>query len=76
MNTETKALEYSYRIHWSPDERGYIASVAEFPSIRSAPAPTPQEAARTALSSVQAHLSALAQRGEPGPAPHGVIRCG
>ncbi|MBI3216309.1 MAG: hypothetical protein HYZ38_21040 [Mycobacterium sp.] len=45
MKLELKALEYTYRIHWSPAQQGYVASVAEFPEIQSPPTATPAGAA-------------------------------
>ena len=41
---KAKAYEYSYRIRWSPADQGYVAAVAEFPTMQSPPEVTPQAA--------------------------------
>lgn len=59
MNIRLKAHEYSYRIHWSPDQRGYIATVAEFPSLQSRPAATPRAALEPVVADVVEKLRAI-----------------
>src|SRR6478735_12065657 len=59
MDLRLKALQYSYRIHWSFDQRGYIATVAEFPKLHSEPADTPHAAIEPVVASVVEQLRAL-----------------
>lgn len=64
---DRKASEYEYRIHWSPDEQGYVAYVAEFPTMHSSPAKTPQAALDALMVSVVEKLNQLSVTGEPLP---------
>jgi hypothetical protein len=68
MKPEWKASEYSYRIRWSAAERGYLASVAEFPKMQSGPAATPHAAFDGLTAIVVARLRALDDEGEAWPA--------
>ena len=68
MKPEWKASEYSYRIRWSAAERGYLASVAEFPEMKSAPEATPHAAFDALTAIVVAKLCDLDDDGEPWPA--------
>ena len=68
MKPEWKASEYSYHIRWSAAERGYVASVAEFPALKSPPKPTPHAAFDALTASVVAKLRELDGDGEPRPA--------
>lgn len=67
MKAQQKAYEYTYRIHWSPDHGGYVASVAEFPAMQSAASPTPHGALTALTDAVQQRLADLDVRGEPRP---------
>ena len=49
---KAKAYEYSYRIRWSPADQGYVASVAEFPTMQSPPEVTPQAALHSLMARV------------------------
>ncbi len=69
MNLRAKALEYSYRIHWSPVQHGYIATVTEFPALQSEPAQTPHAAVETVMASVIERLNALDVDGGSMPLP-------
>lgn len=69
MNLRTKALEYSYRIHWSPGQHGYVATVAEFPALQSEPAQTPHAAVEKLMASVMERLNALDVDGGSMPLP-------
>lgn len=69
MNLRTKALEYSYRIHWSPVQHGYIATVTEFPALQSEPAQTPHAAVEMVVDSVIERLNALDVDGCSMPLP-------
>lgn len=68
MKPEWKASEYSYHIRWSAAERGYVASVAEFPALKSPPKPTPHAAFDALTASVVARLRQLDEDGQPRPA--------
>lgn len=68
MKPEWKASEYSYHIRWSAAERGYVASVAEFPHLKSAPAVTPHAAFDALTTLVVAKLRELDEDGQPRPA--------
>jgi len=68
MKPEWKASEYSYRIRWSAAERGYLASVAEFPKMQSGPAATPHAAFDGWTAIVVARLRELDDEGEAWPA--------
>ncbi|MCX2930823.1 hypothetical protein ORI20_11075 [Mycobacterium sp. CVI_P3] len=67
MKPRWKAYEYSYRIHWSPGEHGYVASVAEFPTMQSTPATTPHAALDALLATVEQRLNQLDINGDPRP---------
>jgi len=67
MKQEWKAYDYSYRIHWSPGERGYIASVAEFPTMQSPAEATPQAALNALMSTVIEDLHQREINHEPPP---------
>jgi hypothetical protein len=67
MRPEWKAYEYSYRIHWSPGERGYVASVAEFPTMQSPPRVTPHAALDALMTTVVEKLHQLDVEGKPRP---------
>jgi len=68
MKPEWKASEYSYRIRWSAAERGYVASVAEFPGMKSSPEATPHAAFDALTTAVVARLLELDGDGQPRPA--------
>lgn len=68
MKPEWKASEYSYRISWSATESGYVASVAEFPTMKSSPEATPHAAFDALTATVVARLQELDRDGEPRPA--------
>ncbi|MBX7434010.1 hypothetical protein JDV09_18100 [Mycobacterium sp. Y57] len=68
MKPEWKAYEYSYRIHWSPDNRRYVASVAEFPAMQSTPEVTPKAALDALMTDVVAKLAQLDGDGQSFPA--------
>jgi hypothetical protein len=68
MKPEWKASEYSYRIRWSAAEAGYLASVAEFPEMKSAPQATPHAAFDALTAIVVAKLRELDDDGDPWPA--------
>jgi hypothetical protein len=68
MKPEWKASEYSYRIRWSAAESGYLASVAEFPTMQSAPESTPHAAFDGLTAIVVARLRELDDDGQPWPA--------
>ncbi len=68
MKPEWKAYEYSYRIHWSPSEHGYVAFVAEFPTMQSPPKATPQAALDVLTTTVVEKLNQLDAEGQPRPA--------
>ncbi len=67
MKPELKAYEYTYRIHWSPNERAYVAFVAEFPSMQSPPEFTPHAALHALTTTVVEKLHQLDAAGEPRP---------
>ncbi|HUH68268.1 MAG TPA: hypothetical protein VLZ05_04920 [Mycobacterium sp.] len=67
MKPEWKAYEYSYRIHWSPGERGYVAYVAEFPTMQSPPGATPHAALDALMTTVVEKLHQLDVEGKPRP---------
>lgn len=67
MKLQSKALEYTYRIHWSPDQHGYVASVAEFPAIQSPPEDTPHAAVEKVVASVVGELRTLDLDGQSMP---------
>lgn len=67
MKAQLTASQYSYRIHWSADQRGYVASVAEFPAMQSRPAPTPHAAVDALTTAVVEKLQALDADGQPRP---------
>jgi hypothetical protein len=68
MKPEWKASEYSYRIRWSAAECGYLASVAEFPNMKSGPEATPHAAFDGLTAIVVARLRELDDDGQPWPA--------
>ena len=49
---KAKAYEYCYRIRWLPANRGYVASVAEFPTMQSPPEVTPPAALHSLMARV------------------------
>jgi predicted RNase H-like HicB family nuclease len=63
-----EATHYTYRVAWSPEDGGHVATVAEFPSL-SWLAPTQIEALRGIADVVRDVLADLAASGEPIPAP-------
>lgn len=67
MKPEWKAYEYSYRIHWAPREHGYVAFVAEFPTMQSPPKVTPHAAFDALMTTVVEKLNQLDADGEPRP---------
>ena len=67
MKAYNKACEYSYRIRWSHDDHGYVATVAEFPALRSPAAPTPHAALDALTAAVEHKLVELDLNGEPRP---------
>ncbi|CAN5871972.1 hypothetical protein BH09ACT7_BH09ACT7_33260 [soil metagenome] len=67
MNSHWRACEYTYRIHWSPGEKGYVAFVAEFPEMQSPPKATPQGALDALTTIVVERLDQLDADGEPRP---------
>jgi hypothetical protein len=62
---KAKAYEYTYRIRWSPDDRGYVASVAEFPTMQSSPEVTPQAALHSLMASVAQSVHHLDVEDQP-----------
>ena len=68
MKPDWKAAEYSYRIRWSAADRGYLASGAEFPHMKSAPEETPHAAFDALTAIVVARLRELDDDGQPWPA--------
>ena len=68
MKPEWKASEYSYRIRWSAAEHGYVASVAEFPAMKSPLEATPHAAFDALTAAVVARLRELDGDGQPRPA--------
>ncbi len=67
MKPEWKAYEYSYRTHWVSSEHGYVAFVAEFPTMQSPPKVTPQAAFDALKTTVVEKLNQLDADGEPRP---------
>lgn len=65
--TSGKAQEYTYTIHYSPEEGGYVAYVAEFPALRSAAGATPQAALHALMVEVVDELQQLDDAGEAPP---------
>ena len=64
---KAKAYEYSYRIRWSPADQGYVAAVAEFPTMQSPPGVTPQAALDALMTTVVEKLNQLDVEGKPRP---------
>jgi hypothetical protein len=64
---EWKAYEYSYRARWAPREHGYVAFVAEFPTMQSPPKATPNAAFLALKTTVVEKLNQLDADGEPRP---------
>ena len=62
------ATHYTYRVAWSPEDGGHVATVAEFPSL-SWLAATPVEALAGLADVVRDVLSDLAASGEAIPEP-------
>jgi hypothetical protein len=67
MTPQRKARDYTYRIHWSAREHGYIATVAEFPTMQSSPADTPHTAIDALMTLVTQKLHELDLEGQPVP---------
>jgi predicted RNase H-like HicB family nuclease len=67
MTPQLKARDYTYRIHWSRREHGYIATVAEFPTMQSSPADTPHKAIDALMTLVAQKLHELDLDGQPVP---------
>ncbi len=67
MKPEWTACEYSYRIHRSPGDHGYVATVAEFPRLQSPPAATPGAALSTLTTAVVEQLYRLDSDGRARP---------
>ena len=62
---KAKAYEYSYRIRWSPADQGYVASVAEFPTMQSPPGVTPKAALDALMTTVVEKLNQLDVDAQP-----------
>jgi hypothetical protein len=67
MTPQLKARDYTYRVHLSPREHGYIATVAEFPTMQSSPADTPHTAIDALMTLVAQKLHELDLDGQPVP---------
>jgi hypothetical protein len=67
MTPQLKARDYAYRVHRSPREHGYIATVAEFPTMQSSPADTPHTAIDALMTLVAQKLHELDLDGQPVP---------
>jgi len=67
MKSRSKAYEYSYRVRWSAVERGYVASVAEFPTMQSPPSDTPHAALDALMTAVTQRLNQLDIDDDPRP---------
>jgi hypothetical protein len=65
MTPRRKARDYTYRIHWSAREQGYIATVAEFPMMQSSPADKPHTAIDALMTLVAQKLHELDLEGQP-----------
>ena len=62
---KAEAYRYNYCIRWSPGDQGYVASVAEFPTIQSPPEITPQAALHALMARVVQRLHHLDDDGQP-----------
>mgnify|MGYP002038842706 FL=1 len=71
MRAELKAYEYGYRIRWSGKDRGYVATVAEWPAITSPPADTPHAALQSVIKAVVRELRRCDAEGRPRPSTIG-----
>lgn len=69
---DIKADEYTYRVFWSDEDEGYVATVAEFPSL-SHIADQQQDALSGLVGLVGDVLSDMAEAGEQPPAPWGAV---
>lgn len=67
---DIKADEYTYRVFWSDDDKGFVATVAEFPSL-SHISDEQQEALSGIVNLVSDVLSDMAEEGEQPPVPLG-----
>lgn len=67
-----KAYEYGFRIRWSAADRGYVASVAEWPTIKSPPASTPHAALQAVIPEVIRELNRCDAEGRPRPPVMGI----
>lgn len=64
------AREYTYRVFWSDEDNGFVATVAEFPSL-SCCETSQDRALRGIVDVVSAALELLAQDGREAPVPLG-----
>lgn len=62
---KAKEYEYNYRIRWSPGDQGYIASVAELPTMQSSPEVSPQAALHSLMASVVREAHQLDVNAQP-----------
>lgn len=69
---DIKADEYTYRVFWSDEDEGYVATVAEFPSL-SHIADHQQDALSGLVGLVGDVLSDMTEAGEQPPTPWGVV---
>ncbi len=60
--------KYSFRIHWSPEDKAYIVTVPEFPGL-SAFGDTPEEALAEAALALEGFLETYEEEGWPLPEP-------
>lgn len=67
---DMNANKYTYQVSWSEEDREYVATVLEFPSL-SWLAPDRQEAENSLVALVADVLEDMEQTGEPVPTPLG-----
>lgn len=68
MRAKRQPYGYGYRIRWSADQGGYVATVAEFPAMQSAPFPTPHGALTALAEAVENKRKDLDRHGPARPA--------
>lgn len=66
----SEANEYTYRVFWSTEDKGFVATVAEFPSI-SCVEDTQESALCGLVDLVRSILRDMVEQGERPPAPLG-----
>ena len=67
------AQEYTYRVYWSDEDREYVATVAEFPSLSNL-AKTPDDALRGIIDLVAFSLGEMNEANQQAPVPLGSRR--